>query len=256
MRIVPRRFTPVRIGAGEMPEQGAVRLAVGDVEQRQVRDQRFRRARRHQRRERVIVQQPRDRRALARREGGRDVDAHRRGGIRRAAIRWKTARAPGRRRERSARLQNSQVTSTVPRSASSGLDLVAAERAQRAARPAPREQRAREARRPRGEQRAGPPPADARGDESADGRGAREARSGRARRRRDRPLPGVVVVRAGAGQPLHQQAARRRRRRPPARCGCRSARTSRGSARSGSRSSRLRARRCPGRSARRPSGRA
>ena len=59
-----------------MAEERAVRLAVGDVQQRQVRDERLGRVRRDQRRERVVVDKARDRRAIAGREVIRDVEAH------------------------------------------------------------------------------------------------------------------------------------------------------------------------------------
>ena len=94
----------VRIGAGEMAEQRAVRLAVGNMQQRQVRHQRLGRVRRDQRRERVVVNQPRDRRAIARREVFRDVEAHLR--VRPGAVTGATdGRHPAahRRRRRAAR---------------------------------------------------------------------------------------------------------------------------------------------------------
>ena len=55
----------VRIGAREMADERAVRLAVRDMEERQMRDVRLGRAGRHERRKREIVHEPRDRRALA-----------------------------------------------------------------------------------------------------------------------------------------------------------------------------------------------
>ena len=66
----------VRIGAREMTEQGAVWLAVGDMNERQMRDERLSGNGRNQRGERVIVDQARDRRAIVGRKMLGDVNAH------------------------------------------------------------------------------------------------------------------------------------------------------------------------------------
>ena len=57
-----------------MAEQRAVRLAIGDVQQRQVRDERLGRGGRDQRRERMVVHEPRDRGAVAGGEMRGNVD--------------------------------------------------------------------------------------------------------------------------------------------------------------------------------------
>ncbi len=53
-----------------------MRLAVGDIDQRHVGDERFGRDRRHQGCERVVVRQTRDRHAVGGGEMRRDVEAH------------------------------------------------------------------------------------------------------------------------------------------------------------------------------------
>jgi hypothetical protein len=77
-RFRSRQFAPVRIRARHVSDQRAVRLAAGDEQERHVRDQRLGRDRREERRERMVVHQPRERRAVGHLEMRRGIDAHRR----------------------------------------------------------------------------------------------------------------------------------------------------------------------------------
>ena len=136
-RAAPR--CAVRIGAREMADQRAVRLAVRHEQQRQVRHERLGIAGRDQRRERMVVHQPRDRGAVVRRRkrracrGSSSSSVPRGRPVRQCRVRGgpsNSARAAAG-SKRYASPQYSHVTSTPPRSASAASTSSAAGDAQR-----------------------------------------------------------------------------------------------------------------------------